>query len=67
MAARRNGPRAGPVLGISWEKLPLKVPKLYPGTSTGAKTNTCRANIRYPEMRFRSFKKNKKVYIERTR
>lgn len=67
MAARANGPKAGPVLGIDWQALEIGVPRHYRGTGTGAKTNTCRANKRYPEMRFRSFKLKNKVYIERTR
>lgn len=74
MAARKNGRLAGPTHGTEWEKLPLNTPKQYLGTSKGAKANVCRANKRYPDLRFRSYKKlrlrkngtvEEKVYIER--
>jgi hypothetical protein len=65
MAPKMNGPLAGPTFGIVWEKLPLKKPVLYRGTSTGAKANATRANRRYPNLRFRTFQKRGRVYVER--
>ncbi len=65
MAARKNGPKSGPVLGIDWLKLPLKKRHRYRGTTTGAKANVHRANKRYTDMKFRSFQDNGKTYVER--
>ncbi len=67
MAARRNGPRAGPVLGIMWETMAVGVPMVYPGTPNGARTNTSRANKRYPKLSFRTFKRAKRIYVERVK
>lgn len=50
--------------GISWKT--IKVGKYpYPGTYTGAKSNTCRASKAYRPKRFRTFAEDGKVYIER--
>jgi hypothetical protein len=67
MPQRKNGPNAGPTFGIVWDKLVLHKPVRYRGTATGAKTNAYRANQRYKDKKFRSFTKNNKVYIERTK
>ncbi len=64
MAARKNGPKAGPTIGISWENLSVGKPVKYNGTATGAKANASRANRRYPEMKFRTFQV---VYVERVK
>ncbi len=65
MAGRQNGPLAGPVLGTKWEKMKVGKPIVYTGTRNGAKANVSRANRRYPDMRFRSYKKDNAVWIER--
>lgn len=67
MPQRRNGPLAGPRLGVDWDGLLVGKPKKYNGTHTGAKTNVFRANKRYPTKKFRSYQKNGNVYVERTK
>lgn len=67
MPARKNGPLCGPKLGFAWDELPVGKPRLYRGSSKGAKTNAHRANNLYDGKRFRSFQKNGKVYIERVK
>jgi len=65
MPAKRNGPRSGKTFGNEWPDMPVKQPVIYKGTANGAKANAYRANVRYPNLRFRTFQENKKVFVER--
>lgn len=67
MAMRKNGPRAGSKHGIMWPELAVGKAVEYVGTPNGARTNAFRANKRYPKLNFRTYKKNNRIYIERTK
>lgn len=67
MPARKNGPKAGPVLGTKWDKFKIGQRLSYGGTRNGCKANVYRANKLYADlgMKFISYKKDGKVYVER--
>lgn len=65
MPGRTNGPLAGPVLGIRWDRMAVGKPVLYGGSANGAKANASRAGKRYAGKKFRSFKNATGIYVER--